>query len=76
MEELEPFVIGDREYVELYGLTFDVTGVNELKEFGKTYTIKHAKKAAAKPAKKPAGKKIKVTAEQGVEPEYIETKIK
>lgn len=70
--ELEPFIIGDREYVELYGLTFDVTGVNELKEFGKTYTIKHAKKAT----KKPAGKKIKVDAEQGVEPEYIETKIK
>lgn len=74
--ELEPFIIGDREYVELYGQTIDVTGVNELKKFGTTYTIKHAKKAAAKAAKKPAGKKIKVNAEQGVEPEYIETKIK
>lgn len=69
--ELEPFIIGDREYVELYGQTIDVTGVNELKKFGTTYTIKHAKKAAKK-----AAKKIKVDAEQGVEPEYIETKIK
>jgi hypothetical protein len=76
MDELTPFIIGDREYVELYGLTVDVTGVNELKKFGTTYTIKHAAKAAKKADKKPAGKKIKVTAEQGVEPEYIETKIK
>jgi len=61
---IKPFVQDGKEFVNLFGSDYDVTGKDEFTLFGKTYEIKHAKKVAVK---------AKKTREQKVDVEFIET---